>query len=85
MQWCIEILTSPTPLNNTEEIIVLLNKNENGIEVKSNDINSLKNQIDLLNKSKQKQNIKMPCQHMRFFFVSRTVHQQSTSLTYYER
>ncbi len=52
-----KILNSPTPLDNPDNVIELLNKNNYSINVKKNDIGSLEDQIDILNRTKQKQKI----------------------------
>lgn len=53
-----KILTSSTPLDNPDSLIESLNKNNHDINVKKNDITSLVAQIDILNRTKQKQKTK---------------------------
>ena len=50
-----KILNSPTPIDNPDNIIESLNKNNHSINVKKNDIVSLEDQIEILNRTKQKQ------------------------------
>lgn len=53
-----KVINSPKQLENPEAFIDLFNKNANSIDVKKNDIEALKNQLEVLNKTKQRLRIK---------------------------